>query len=238
MRNILPALFLVFCLAFPLPAFADDFYDEDFMEINLSIGFQSHNIKDMAYDYYSGEDWFANSYLAAEVEVWDELFVSLAIGTGEANARLFDEWATTLSLTEPQLAVRYGYPLFDWIRPYALAGLVYTVADTTIDLWYPHSVGMNNGWKDGTWGGRLALGSEVFLSRNVFGVHRSGLFKDFTMGIGVEGGYMLKQSIDLLVHQGKNGDLSKKPPMGVVNIDLGDLDLSGFYMAVDFRFYF
>jgi len=197
----------------PRAVMADDFMDDDFMEINVTAGFQSHNIKDMAYDYYSDDDWLTSATLFAEVEVWDELFVGLGFATGQVEDWLFDEWATTLSLFEPQMTVRYGYNYDEWLRPYALAGLTYTITETHVDLWYPHVMGFQQGWKEGTWGGRFALGSEVYVLRDIFGDDREGLFKDFTMGVGVEGGYMLKQSIDLgEIRQGKSGELDEEPP--------------------------
>ena len=44
------------------------------------------------------------------------------------------------------------------------------------------------------------------------------------VGVGVEGGYMLKQSIDLgEIRQGKSGELDEEPPMKAGKIDLGEL---------------
>ncbi len=212
---------------------------EDFTEINLILGSSSTLVRDGAFDYYSHNDWMASGYLAAEVEVYQGLFVQVGILMGESRSDLFGEFETSLRLREPRLAIRYGYTFLDFVRPYASIAATYAFLSTKIDLWDSHVSGDEDGWGDGELGGRLAAGCEVLLPRRVFGVDRSGFFKDFTLGVAYEIGYALTQPFELdgLQH-GLDGDLSKDPPLPAGQLDLGELDRSGLFMSFELRVYF
>jgi hypothetical protein len=212
---------------------------EEFTEINFMIGSSSTLVRDAAFDYYSHNDWMGGGYLAAEVEVHDGLMVQLGILMGESRSDLFGQFDTTLRFKEPRLALRYGYTFLDFVRPYASVAATYAFMSTEIDLWSNHTTGREDGWGDGELGGRFSAGCEVFLRRRVFGTHRSGFFKDFTLGLALELGYALTQPFELDgLRHGLDGDLSKDPPLPPGELDLGEIDRSGFFMSFDLRFYF
>lgn len=212
---------------------------EDFAEINLIMGTSSTLVRDGAFDYYSHNDWLASGYLAAEVEVYQGLFVQVGILMGESRSDLFGEFETSLRLREPRLAIRYGYPILDFVRPYASIAATYAFLGTRIDLWGDHATGYEDGWGDGELGGRLAAGCEILLPRRVFGVDRSGFFKDFTLGVAYEVGYALTQPFELgSLQHGLDGDLSEDPPLTPGKLDLGELDRSGLFMSFVLRIYF
>jgi hypothetical protein len=212
---------------------------EEFTEINFMFGSSSTLVRDGAFDYYSHNDWMGGGYLAAEVEVYDGLLLQLGILMGESRSDLFGQFDSVLRLKEPRLALRYGHTFFDFVRPYASVAATYAFMSTEIDLWSDHSTGYEDGWGDGELGGRFSAGCEVFLRRRVFGADRTGFFKDFTLGLALELGYALTQPFELdgLQH-GLDGDLSEDPPLPPGQLDLGQLDRSGFFMSFDLRFYF
>lgn len=212
---------------------------EDFTEVNLMFGTSSTLVRDGTFDYYSHNDWMASGYLAAEVEVYEGLLVQLGILMGESRSDLFGEFDTMLRLREPRLAVRYGHTFFEALRPYASVAATYAFLGTEISLWDDHTTGREDGWGDGELGGRVSVGCEAFLRRRVFGAERSGLFKDFTMGLALEIGYALTQPFELNgLEHGLDGDLSEAPPLTPGQLDLGELDRSGLFISFDLRFYF
>jgi hypothetical protein len=235
MKNTTLTLLFLGLLLLARPAAADD----DFTEVNLILGAHSEMITDNAYDYYSNDDWHGAGYLAFEVEVWHNLFVQLGIDMSDSRLDLFDRYDTALRIREPRLGVRYGYTFLDAIRPYASVAATYAFMRTDISLWDDHVTGYEDGWGDGELGGRFAAGCEFFLPRRIFGKDRTGLFKDFTLGLAIEAGYALSQPFELdRMEHGKDGNLSKEPPLTAGQLDLGELDKSGFFLAFDFRFYF
>jgi len=213
--------------------------DEDFREINLKAGVVVLNVKDGAYDIYSDSDWMTASDIGVEVEAWKELIIQLNCVFGYAESSVYGRYATSLSLIEPQLGVKWGYTFRRFFRPYVSALATYAFMESSLDLPDHRSVGLSDGWADGKWGGRFALGAELFIPRSVFrgSGKKRGIFKDFTLGLAVEFGYKLMQKFDLRMERGGDGvddDFSVIPG----ELELGELNLSGFYIAVDFRFYF
>jgi hypothetical protein len=212
--------------------------DEDFREFNVLAGLQSTLVQDGTFGFFSDEDWISNGRLAAEIELWNELFIQVGISKATVESYLFSNYDTKLQISEPHLGFRYGYTFLDALRPYVSAMATYTMTKATMDIFNGQRMGQTNSWDEGLWGGRFALGLEGFFPRWVFR-RDAGFFKDWTIGGGLEFGYVLRQELELdHLKQGKNGNLSKKPPLPAGNLDLGKLDLSGFYFAIDFRMYF
>ncbi|MBM4353530.1 MAG: hypothetical protein FJ109_06990 [Deltaproteobacteria bacterium] len=245
MRTILSTILLALALAAPLPALAE----EDFLEIHLTGGFETVLTRDGGFDYFSKTDWMTTGTIAAEMEVWDELFVRIGLASGDASEYFYEHqsesssgnYFASLSMVEPQLGLRKGYTIVDGVRPYIAAIGTYTVADVDIDLTSETGVSRDSGIADGKFGGKFSGGVELFLPRRVF--HgtggRSGFFKDFTLGMSVECGYALRQAIPLsgLAQEGEQ-DTEGDDTLIPGQLDLGDLSLSGFFIAADFRFMF
>jgi len=214
--------------------------DDDFREINLMAGFQSLRVADGAFDIYSEDDITTSGSMGLEVELFMEFFLQLGVAIGETGSQLYEKWDTSVSVVDTQVSLRKGVTLLHAVRPYLLVGGTYSLVSSQIELWYPHKLRQEAG--EGRWGGRFAAGCEFFLPRRLFrgGEPKGkGLFKDFTMGVGFEGGYMLKQPLPLdSFRQGNQGKFDEDPPMTPGKLELGELDLSGAYFAADFRFYF
>ncbi len=231
------AILLALALVAPLQALAE----EDFLEVHLTGGFETVLTQDGGFDYVSKTDWMATGTVAAEVEVWDELFVRLALASGDSSEYFYDNYFASLSIVEPQLGLRKGYSIVEGIRPYVAAIATYTVADVDIDLTSETGISRDSGIGDGRFGGKFSGGVELFLPRRVFHGkgERSGFFKDFTLGMSVECGYALRQAIPLSgLSQEKEQGTTGKDSMIPGRHDLGDLSLSGFFIAGDFRFMF
>ena len=221
---------------------------DDFTEINFTVGSQSVLIKDAAYDFFSDNDSLGAGAFALEVEVLNELFVQVGFAGTTQKARVFDRMEASLSYFEPQLTVRKGYSVASWARPYASLGGTYAWTEVKFEQdWlyggqsWPGDLSQEDGWLEGRFGGKAALGCEVFLPRTIFhpSGDGSGFFGDFTMGAALEAGWMVKQpfAIDAIKSE-ENGKTDDKPGIPQAELDLGELWIQGYYMAFDFRLYF
>lgn len=228
----------------PSAAWAGD----DITEINFTVGSQSVLIKDHAFDFFSNNDWLSAGSFALEVEVWDELFVQVGLAGTTQQGRVFDRIDATLSYLEPQLTLRKGYSVASWARPYASLGGTYAWTEVKFEQdWqyggqsWPGDLGQEDGWLEGRFGGKAAIGCELLLPRSVFHPKgpSTGFFGDFTMGAALEAGWMVKQpfSIDA-IESDENGKTKDKAGIPQAQMDLGELWLQGYYMAFDFRLYF
>jgi hypothetical protein len=247
MRHVITGILLAAALAAPLSALAE----EDFLEIHLTGGFDTLMTRDGGFDYFSKTDWMTTGTVGVEMEVWEELFVRLSLASGDSSEYFYgtSDWSggtqgnffAAVSLVEPQLGLRKGYTIIDGIRPYVSAIATYTVADVDVDLTSETGLSRDSGIADGQLGGRFAGGIELFLPRRVFhGVgERSGFFKDFTLGMSLECGYALRQAIPLSgLSQDEEQDTQGEDTLIPAQHDLGDLSLSGFFIAADFRLMF
>jgi len=237
MRQTIATALLALALAAPLPALAE----EDFLEVHLTGGFETVLTQDGGFDYFSKSDWMTTGWIAAEMEVWEELFVRLALASGDSSEYFYNNYFASLSVVEPQIGLRKGYSIVEGIRPYVAAMATYTVADVDIDLTPETNASRNSGIGDGRFGGKFSGGVELFLPRRVFHGkgERSGFFKDFTLGMSLECGYALRQAIPLsgLAQEEESGTMGEDTMIPGEH-DLGDLSLSGFFIAADFRFMF
>lgn len=228
------ALAMAFAFLPPVPALAE----EDFTEINFVFGVEPRQVSDRAFDLFSGDDWVTAGSLAAELEFMPNMFVQVGVDSFTNSEELLSSYKAQLNVIEPHVTARGGYTLFDGLRAYASLGVTYTLADVVIELSPPHKLATNVGIFDGSFGARAALGIELFTPRKIFGI-RSGLWKDFTIGVSIEGGYAYRTSVSLDgLKQGKKGDLEESPDMKPGELDLGELDMSGAFIAVDGRIYF
>lgn len=221
---------------------------DDFTEINFSLGSQFQLIKDHAYDFFSTNDWLNAGGIALEVEVMDELFVQVGFAGTTQKGRVFDRMEASLSYSEPSLTVRKGYSVASWARPYASLGATYAWTKVKFEQdWlygsqsWPGKLKQEDEWLGGRMGGKAALGCEVFLPRTIFhpSGEGSGFFGDFTMGVALEAGWVVKQpfSIDA-IKSDEGGETEDKAGIPQAELDLGELWLQGYYMAFDFRLYF
>jgi len=233
----LSTIALLVCLT--SPTLAQDSSAGAFTEFNFVAGFEPMHVSQGAFDIFSGDDWVTGGRVGAEVEILSDLFVQLGLVSFSNSEPLLGNYQAELQVAEPQVVVRKGFTLLDGIRPYVAVGAMYTMADAVVELTYPHKIGRESGILDGSFGARGGGGVELSVPRSVFGARRSGLMKDFTAGAAIEWGYSYRSPISLNgLKQGKRGDLDEDPPMQSGELDLGELDMSGTYIAVDFRFYF
>lgn len=231
----LSAIMVVALIAVPRASSAQ----EDFRELSLKAGVNSLNVKDGAFDIYSDSDWLTGSEITIEVELLKEILLQVGCTFFRTEATVFGRYTTTLSLIEPHVGLRWGYMLKNFFRPYVSALASYGFVESQVELPDHRAAGFSDGFVDGRWGGRFALGLELFIPRKVFrgGKRKSGMFKDFTLGAALEGGYKLIQKVDLNMVRG-GADEDDDSPFTSGSLELGELNLSGFYLAVDLRFYF
>lgn len=205
--------------------------EESFTEINLVAGSYFQNIASPDFDFFSDNDWQLGASLVAEVEVLDELFVLGGVGLVMMEGRVLDYWNTSVWFWEPVLGVRKGVSITQWFRPYVLAMASLAFSSTDFDS----DSGVSLSQDDLLWGGRAGLGAEFILPRSLFRGSdiASGVLDQFTLGLGVEGGYIYRQEAALDRIKG-----SSDSDIVDGNHPLGTLNLHGWYLAVDLRVYF
>jgi hypothetical protein len=213
------------------PALAED----DLTEFNVVAGTLSQNLSDHAFDLFSDNDWMAAGSIGLEVEVWDELFVRASYVEGTQMSHLFSfRYDTELTIREPQLTVRKGYSLTPWLRPYAGITGILSYVSARVSKSYEFDLDHAQ-W---VWGGKAGAGVELLIPRTFFNaMDATGLFKDFTLGIALESGYLLRPPVDLST-MGDDAGSSDEPVVAEGLIDMGEIGLAGWYITVDFRAYF
>jgi hypothetical protein len=246
MRNILKLkafLFAAALLALPATSYAAEEEVEveqpssNPWEFNVSIGPVNQNFSDPSYDLVSDNDWMTLGMVTFEFEVWNDLFVAPAYFFGSSSSRLNSRADVAFDLTGWELKVRKGFQVFSWLRPYAAATGSYNWYSLEIDRDTGSKLSQEDGFLDGHFGARGALGTELMIPRRLLADTWLGqLLGGFTLGLAVETGYSWRQAADWkLAADSPSGDAALIPR---TQVDLGSMDLAGWYWTLDFRFLF
>jgi hypothetical protein len=207
-------------------------------EIVLLVGADMQHSTDRALDYFKDNDWVSQVRLGVEVEILEDWFVGPSYAYGSSESRLFDRYDTRWSQHQLQLAVRKGFQVFSWLRPYAVLSGTYSITETRAEG--ATTLAHDEGFLDGAWGAKGGLGVELMIPRRFLRPSSTGkgLFKDFSAGVAWETGYSIQQSHDMerMTFQPGTRDVGGTVAAGTV--DFGDLNLSGWYQSIHFRLYF
>ncbi len=238
-------LWLLVALFVASPALADEApepitetEDANPWEINLSVAPLNQHIGDPSFDLVSGNDWLSSVVLTLEFELIDDLFIAPAYFYGSSTAQLHKRDDAKLAIEGWELKVRKGFQVLSWLRPYALVAGTYNWYSLDITRSYGSKLTQEDGFLAGRLGGRGGLGAEFMIPRSVMASTGIGEWLgDFTLGLGFEAGYSYRPTFNL-------DGLSPSAPYGAAenvptsNLDVGDMDLSGWYWSLDFRFLF
>lgn len=194
-------------------------------ETSLSIRSSNRFITDASYDMLSSGDLYSQMELNAAVQVvsfWPgHLWVEGSYLLGHQDNSLFDgrlgAWTTTHTM---MLGLRFSVPVLRWLEPLIRVNAGVVVGGLGIRSELPGSQNAK-AWT-AAFSGQALAGVE-------FKIPRISVFKHFTGGIVVEGGYTYSTDLNFELEPATDGDLRLIPMSGVT---LGSLNTSGAMVVV------
>ncbi|MBM4370850.1 MAG: outer membrane beta-barrel protein [Deltaproteobacteria bacterium] len=243
MRTMRKAIVPLLATALLLPAAqavaAEEEAEENrFHDVLLTGGLLPAWVHDDSLGPFSDDDVMMLGQMGVEVFVGQGFLVGLGYAGGVQKADVFaGAFDSRLELHEVPVLLRYRYPVFDWLHPYARLGIGPTFARASLaqkswggDRLRQWAYGMR---------GSLGLGAEFLLPRRLFRRSLPEGAGGFTMGFALEAGYAYR--LPLGFHRmrqpaGSEEDFEDQLPQGAV--DLGTLKASGVYWSLDLVLHF
>jgi len=204
-------------------------------ELNVSLGVFNQQIAHSGYDAFSASDWMPMFSIGLEFEPFDDFFVAASYLHGYSSASIFLDADGTLSHEGWELRVKKGFQLLSWLRPYAAISGTYSWYGVEVVRSSGSTLTQEDGFLSGHFGGRGGLGAEFMVPRKVLADSGIGsVIPGFTFGVAVEAGYALRQLFDMGAVDGSAG-YGGVDGIRPSRVDLGEVDLSGWYWSLDFR---
>lgn len=212
--------------------------EENPWEFILSVAPVSHHMPDPGYDLVSGNDWLTTALLSLEFEIWEDFFIAPAYFIGSSTAELNKQNDAKFGLEGWELRLKKGFQILSWLRPYAVVAGTYNWYSLAVTRDSGSDLKHEDGFLSGRFGGRGGLGAEFMIPRHIMASTAVGEWLGgFTVGLGLEAGYSYRPSFEL-------DELKPSAPAGaaaavpLAPVDMGSMDLGGWYWSLDFRFLF